>query len=192
MSVTATTIAIPPQVFGYSTVGGRDIALTNAPRGEVIFNAKGEAVTVAGSGNEQLCSLNMTLPANFTYALVDFFVNLSTATDIADWDDHAFVIFNERRQTSPSFLTNMIARSDGVFDADPAIPNFTARTWELPCKPKALFSPSQDFPSPNMVVQLVNNVQDGEVGSLTTYIRFLQYDIAQHHSVGVNLPMLTR
>lgn len=192
MAVTSTTIVIPPQVFGYSTVGGAFLKETNAPRGEVVFNAINEDITIAGAGNEQFLQLQMTPPANFTYALVDFCVTLASATDISDWEPAGAVIMNERRATAPNFNYNLVADSGNVSEFLASMGTNSVRSYCLDSPPKGLFSPSQDFASANIIFSVANLVQAGEAAKVTTYIRLLQYDVSQHHSVSVNLPTLTR
>lgn len=182
MALITTTITPPPQIFGYSTVSGAAIADTNAPRGEVVFSANNEDITLAGVGDTQLAIMIMVLPQNYAYALVDLFLEMQ-AIDQEDWDTHALCVINATENQGLKF--NLESTGTSLFTG-----TLQARSYSAPVLPKAVLRPVGMGTS--VSINLSNRVTNGAASGLTLYARFLQYDVAQHHDVAVNLPILTR
>lgn len=183
MAVTTTNIPIVPSIFGYSTLEGDLIQRSNAPRGEVVFSTNNAAVTVAGSGDTQLLALTMVLPQNYAYVLVDLFLELQ-ALDQTDWERDALCVINATEMQALKF--NLTAQGISTFTSG-GIQSLSYHPHELP---KALLRPVGSGTS--MSINVRNMVIDGLASGVTTYARFLQFDIAQHHNVAVNTPLLTR
>ncbi len=183
MANIATSIVIPPVIFGYSTLAGGVIAKSDAPRGEVIFEEPSGAVTLAGVGDTQTVSVSLTLPANFAYVLKDLFFALQSNTDIADWDDTANVSY---RTAGDVVAIQIPLMSTGVahFSGGQGI-----RMYDWTHLPTGLTRAAGDA---SMSVNLANLVTNGEAASVRFYARFLQYDVSQHHDVEVNRPTLIR
>lgn len=184
MAIELTTIAVPPQIFGYSTVPGGFIDRTNAPRGSVVFEDSSSEIPIPGLGDQQQLSVSMTLPANFAYVLVELNLSLQSATDMGDWDDTA----NGSFRTAGAMVALWIAlHSPGVARVGSAAA--TTRSYDFQHLPRAL---TRADGSASMSVNVGNGSIDGEAAFLRFYARFLQYDVSQHHDVAVNLPTLTR
>jgi len=181
--MTTTNIIPEAQIFGYTTVSGAMLDRTNAPRGEVVFNVNNGIVQEALPGEQQLLVVTMNLPSNFAYVLVDLFLQIQ-ATDAEDWESEALCVLNANDDQAIKF--NLPSTGFSTFLAS----GLQSRTYEVVNLPKVLVRPPAVGNTFTINVQQTMN--QAPQANTTVYARFLQYDIAQHHDVAVNLPILTR
>jgi len=181
--MTTTTLTPDAEIFGYTTVAGAMLDRTNAPRGEVVFKENNATIAEAEPAEDQLAVIQMLLPQNFAYVLVDLFLQVQ-ALDAEDWEKAALVVINVSEDTSIKF--NLVGTDISTFTA----PGLQSVGYNVVNLPRAIVRPVGMGTSVSINV---GNVQEvGLEAGLSLYARFLQYDIAQHHDVAVNLPTLIR
>lgn len=185
MAIIGTGVTPSPRIFGYSTISGASLALTNAPRGEVIF---GETAAINGTGvaDSQFVAVNMNLPANFAYVLVDVFVALA-AIDAEDWEDTVMMVVNMAPPSAQAAEVAWIPLSAAPIHDHGG--SFKVKAYSAPSLPRGLLIPASN---PNISLNISNLNLNGAAATLRFWVRLLQYDVGQHHEVAVNTPMLTR
>lgn len=96
MALISTTFTPVAGYFPYTGIA--DVARTERsaiPRAEVVFSQIDGAVTLSGAGDTQRININMSLPRNYAYALVD--ANMAvTGADATQWLSVAtMAVFND-------------------------------------------------------------------------------------------------
>jgi len=181
--MTTTTITPDAQIFGYTTVAGGMIDRTNAPRGEVVFNANNAPILDGEAGEEQLLILVMNPPENFAYALVDLFFQIQ-GNEADEWEAEALAVLNATGEQAIKF--NLPSTGFATFLSS----GNKSRTYEVVNLPRVLIRPATT--GNVFTINAQHTMPQGVGASTTVYARFLQYDVAQHHDVATNLPSLIR
>jgi len=182
MGIVTTSLTPTPAIFGYSTLAGAVLDRSSAPRGEVVFSENNATITAGAVGDSQLVAVSMVLPQNYAYVLADLFFEMQ-AVDQGDWDTEALCVINATDDQGLKF--NLRSTGTSKFTS-----TLLARSYAPVVLPKAILRPVGMGTS--VSINVSNRNLDGLISGLTLYARFLQYDIAQHHDVAVNLPSLTR
>lgn len=188
MALVQTILSPAPVLFAYVGIG--DVLITDRsaiPKSEVVFSGVGEDVTLSGAGDTQRCSINMSLPVNFAYALVDADMTL-IGTDAAQWNGTAGLQI-QNNNASPSQINHVQGISNGV------IVEGARRTWGFnsPGFPKQIISPIVNSASFIFAQALVeNNTAEQVAMTCDFYFRWFQYDIEQAHHFAVNQALLVR
>lgn len=186
MAVTQTTLnPTPTRLPLIAPVGEPDIWWSQYPKAEIVFALAGAAVTVAGIGNTQRLVINCVLPSTFAYVLQDLTLNMTSATDIDDWQS---ATLTNIRDGNPPIWTQWLP-FEGLSTGGHA--GITFKTWALTTPPtnKTLLGIN---PDPRLQVTIDNPVITGEVAVANLFCRFYQYDLNQGYRTAINAPILTR
>lgn len=187
MALTTTTFSPPGVQFPYIGIGVAAAQyITAIPSAEIVHTVRDEAITVAGSGNEQVVIITCDLPASFCYVLVESWFRI-TSDNADDWDQQAVANFTDS-------LTASVVTMPLIYDNDQLGRNSVAelsRTYGLKTVPSKLIVPTSNDDA-RVTVKIFNVVQNGGVGVMKFYARFLRFDRNQAQYWQVNTPVLTR
>lgn len=186
MAVITTTLTPTPARFPYiNPYGPPEVWATGIPREELIFTALGEAIAVATGGNTQRLVVNMNLPAQDAYVLVEASLALSGA-DNDEWNVQGFSrLISERTGAA---LWAIMFPFPGIEVPEGA--SAGRKIYSSGVSNKVLLTKHPD--GGQLVFKTDNNTADGSVMSFEIFARFLVFDRIQAQNYNVNSPVPTR
>lgn len=163
---------------------------SNWARGQVFGVIDAEDVPASGAGDNQRIDLRMALPRNFSYALVDFAVKISSIVGQNNLDN-AMTAFLQSDDTVPYTGSIPIALES------PGSANFAATPQvDKTYVPKGkAYSGIVRVPGPDdglLRAVIYNTTANDVMYRVTWFARLIQYDISQDTSFPVNTPVLVR
>lgn len=184
MATTTTTVAMQGTTFPYI---GPTQGYLGVPVAELLF-FQAAAITVAGSGEDQILNITMALPKGWAYVLSELNFEISGA-DAADWDDCVRCQIRDS-VASPSFSANLTLCSvpGETWSTSTAI---KGKTYQLldPLKKTIISNQAGDG---RVFLNVMNRVIDGAAGNTEIFCRLLRYSLEQAHHFSVNNPMPVR
>lgn len=185
---TVNNVVVPvEEIFPFTGFGQFVQDRSNAPRSVVTYTVLNEVIVAATGGNDRLININIELPKNFSYALIESNAMVASAVGVANGCVSAFAqiqVFNpagkvRRIPTVYNHVQSAVLQngnSSSVFDFEKPSEVFLAPAGG------SLFYSNQYFDP---------TVNGGELG-FNLSVRFLQFDVSQTHNVAVNTPQLIR
>lgn len=190
MAVVTTTIIPEPFPFPYTTLAQPRIDTSNVPLGETQFFSVSETVALSPAGDTQQFRLDMFLPNNYAYVLLEVVVSILADKD-ANWES-SFFGFMKNSDASSIHRTQFPIEFASLAES-PASGAFTRRFYRPLILPKGIWRSH-----PGSLSQCLLEIE-GECLTLEQpdmylgfYARFNQYNIRQASDAAVNLPILTR
>lgn len=166
-------------------IGEPEIWWTPYPKAEIVFNTSGEAVTKGEAADSQQLVINCDLQQSYAYVLMDLNLMLTSATDMADWNNISHTVL---RDGVPPIWTQFIP-----FESNGAggVATFTWRQFRHvgDITQKVLLAVN---PGTRLAITIENPVVDGDAASASFFARFLQFDLNQGYRTSVNTPILVR
>lgn len=188
MALISTNFTPVVQYFPYTGIA--DVARTERsaiPRAEIVFAQIDGAVTISGVGDTQRINVNMNLPRNYAYALVDANIAV-TGVDALQWATTvAMAVFNDLAAVTQK--VHLQGVSNGLLNtgAD-SRKSYTFATLTKQIIKPLVGSASSVFAQ----VQLSNNTTDQTAMEVDFFFRWFQFDIDQALHFAVNQAILVR
>lgn len=189
MAQIQTTITPAARIFPFTGLGETGQQRSMLPRAEVVFSGIDVAVTIAGAGDSQRLLIDCQLPLNFAYAIAECSLQLKS-TDVVNWKPIGKLALQDSDATGRTFQTSVELESRGTIEV---VSSALARVW-TPNRPlpRIVMLQVPGEAQSRVDLSVSNATLDQAAGTAIFYVRVLQYDITQAHSVLVNTPQLVR
>lgn len=178
MATVTTTITPEQKLIPFSGLADIDRDSENAARAEVVLSADSVVIAASGVGDNQLVLVRTDLPRNFSYVLLDLFINLSVSVGYTNnFDPNANVFLQDATSSQQrTFVLPFPLHADGVVPKGST--PLASLDYFMRDTPGAVVSPISGS-AVRMDTRIFNQTSgDGEY-NLTLYARFLQYNIEQ-------------
>lgn len=191
MAVVITSITPSVDVFPFKGYFDLDADKTAAARAEVKVFWDNEAVALVGAGDNQLVKVQVNLPRNFAYCLVDAAVAIKKSAATT----YNFDLTAESQFSDATTVANRTVEASMRFDAS-AVGTIDDGGLE-----GAIYHPAQIFSGvliPQQQSQCVfiwrvfNSTANDTAYTCGGNLRFLQFDISQANHLAVNSAIPTR
>ncbi len=219
MALITTTGSFIRQYNAFTGLSALERAQSGVARAEIVYYNVNDTWAAPGAGNNRLYQTGqIELPKDFGYALTDAFVTVeksATGTTVNTEQTGDFRIF-VGGALGPQIRPQLVAASSEMSDTPgtaigdipasqytstyPSISGDRAsKSYVLDTKPTAILYPFgsntySSTPNPATIWELAigEAAANGAEYRVTSYIRFLQYDIDQSYNYVVQSPQLTR
>lgn len=190
MAAVNTAVTTVRRLFPFQGLDELPRERSDVPRSQLIFDARGFAIPGASTGNNQTISIGMSLPVNFSYALVDFYLGIFGDTALAtnNFENRATININN----SASGVGREYTILDSAFsDGEQGFTANMLKTYQMRQYPRLLIQ-APPGEGGGLTVNLVNFTDDDQDYTLSVMCRFLVYDVTQTYHYQTNSPTLTR
>lgn len=184
MALTTTTVNPTLEPFPYAGMPERQRGQTPIPSREMRCYTRDKSITAGGAGNEQRLVVQLDLPPNYAYVLVDLSCMLGLAGSI-NWDAVIQGYLQDGLTTVKSRIP-MELFSHGITEYTAA--GSERRVWIPEDIPRATLIPSVAGEQVRLHLETINSTQNDGAASFTFYARFLEFTIEQAHHWQVNTP----
>ena len=213
MAVITTNGTVIRQYNAFTGLSALERSQSGVARAEVVYYNVNDAWPAPGVGNKRVYQIPTTsLPKDFGYVLTDVFIKLESVGNNEIPAEAAGllrifpggslgpqinveVISNPSRQDA----SNTTTLSSGSAYNTTKIGQSGVMVYRLSAKPTPIIYPfgSQTYsstpnPASQFDIQLAEEVVNGTEYDVTSYIRFLQYDIDQSYNYVIQSPQITR
>ncbi len=189
MAIEQTSLSPLPTIFPFLGLDQLGLDRSNVPRAEVIYSGILQVVAASGVGDTQRLDITCELPQNFSYAMAECHIDITTAAGTLNtWNDDGILFLVDANNPARSIFVSSPLHSQGVIDTEMT----PKHVYNLENIMKGVL-----VPPPNSIGAKVgltfNNTTEGSVAATTSfYIRLYQFDIEQAHHFAVNTPDLIR
>lgn len=181
-TITPTITATPFAGYTQSNVD------TVGARGVIEASVSAVSIPAPGAGDNQLLKLNITLPPNFAYSMVDYCLELRSSSSVFNWQDNSVLQINQNT------AGNGVSRPVGLKSTGTGLIGSTpqASAYYVPVCPTTALFRGINADSPFIQADFFNSTANDVEYFVLLYSRFLQFDIEQLRNLEVNSPIPVR
>ena len=213
MAVITTNGSVIRQYNAFTGLSALERTQSGIARAEVVYYNVNDDWPAPGVGNKRIYQIPSTsLPQDFGYVLTDVFIKIESAGNNEIPAEAAGLLrmfpggslgpqINVELISNPSRqdASNTTTLSSGSAYNTTKIGQSGVMVYRLSAKPTAVLYPfgSQNYtstvnPASTFDIQLAEEVVNGTEYDVSSYIRFIQYDIDQSYNYVIQSPQLTR
>lgn len=192
MATVTTTAVAELMIFPFTGIIEPNNIQSLAARSVVTAQVDNQSIAASGAGDNQQLQINVDLPSNFAYAVLDFCMSITGVASAGtyNWSQGGSLVLRDALAGANSKVEVPLGLEGGTaapFDAT-GDSTMTYKPW---CAFKGIIIP---LPGDQVRAQttLFNETANDIAYVVDMYSRFLQFDIAQANDYAVNSPIPTR